>query len=80
MQSIDVLIAIIGGASACGVAAAVWLRRRRGSEPAAPGESPFEADPPWHEVLGVTADADRAEIEAAHGPRATRMCPSASPT
>ncbi|MEI2432585.1 hypothetical protein RDV84_05745 [Lysobacter yananisis] len=71
MQSIDVLIAIIGGALACGVAAAVWLRRRRrGSEPAAPGESPFEADPPWHEVLGVTADADRAGIEAAH--RATR--------
>ncbi|QQQ01184.1 hypothetical protein [Lysobacter enzymogenes] len=70
MQSIELWIAIIGGALACGVAAAVWLRRRRGSEPAAPGESPFEADPPWHEVLGVTADADRAGIEAAH--RATR--------
>ncbi|ROU08880.1 hypothetical protein D9T17_01975 [Lysobacter enzymogenes] len=71
MKSIEVLIAVAGGALACGVAAAAWLRRRRrGGERAAHGELPFEADPPWHEVLRVDADADRAGIEAAH--RATR--------
>lgn len=67
MDRLHLLIALGSGVLVCGVAAAAWLRRRRrGGDRATPGDLPFQADPPWHEVLGVDAEAGRAEIEAAH--------------
>ena len=66
MTSTELLVAVGGVALGYWFIAVAWpLLRGRGDAPA-PGELPFDADPPWHEVLGVGADADRSEIETAH--------------
>ncbi|SDY99061.1 hypothetical protein SAMN04487939_11145 [Lysobacter sp. yr284] len=69
------LAAALGVALLCWLAAKAWRRRAGGGESSAPGELPFQADPPWHEVLGVDADADRAAIEAAHQARREEHLP-----
>lgn len=75
MTSTELLVAIGGVALGYWFIAVAWpLLRGRGGG-AAPGELPFQADPPWHEVLGVDADADRAAIEAAHQARREEHLP-----
>lgn len=65
MTSTEVLVAIGGAALGYWLIAVAWpLLRGRGDDE--PGDSPFAPDPPWFEVLGVAADAGRAEIETAH--------------
>lgn len=68
MTSTELLVAIGGAALGYWFIAVAWpLLRGRGDNAAnAPGDAPFQADPPWHEVLGVSADAERAIIDAAH--------------
>lgn len=67
MTSTELIVAIGGVALGYWLIAVAWpLLRGRDDAGPAPGESPFAPDPPWHEVLGVPADAERARIDAAH--------------
>jgi preprotein translocase subunit Sec63 len=60
------IIVILGGAALGCWLVAVLCRssRHRGDTLLEPPV--FEADPPWHEVLDVSADASRETIDAAH--------------
>ncbi|MEH6416291.1 hypothetical protein [Pseudomonas sp. CGJS7] len=67
------LIALFAAALGCALAFAWRARSRHDDTPLSP--LPFEADPPWHEVLGVAHDADRDSIEAAHRVRRDEHAP-----
>lgn len=60
-------IAIVGGLALGFWLVSVFLPHARGGAQAAPDDgSPANGAPTWHEVLGVSPDADRTRIVAAY--------------
>ncbi|WP_363799906.1 hypothetical protein ABU614_07555 [Lysobacter firmicutimachus] len=65
MTSTEFIVIVGGLVLGYWLVAVVWpLMRDRGELP--PGPLLFEPDPPWHEVLGIAADADGTAIAAAY--------------
>ncbi|MGO1069874.1 hypothetical protein [Lysobacter sp. CA199] len=73
MASTALLIGLAAVALGGALIAMIRSRSRRHDASLAP--PPFEADPPWHEVLDVARDADRESIDAAHQARRAEHAP-----
>lgn len=76
MTSTEFLV-IVGGVALgywlVGVVWPIWRDRDDARGDGVP--PPFQADPPWPEVLDVAADADRETIETAHRARREEYSP-----
>lgn len=76
-MNLIVLLLVLAGCAALGywLVAVAWPLLRPSSDAEAAEPPPFQADPPWTEVLGLDAGAGRAEIEAAHRAKRAEHAP-----
>lgn len=65
MTSSEFIVVVGGLVLGYWLVSVVWPLLRDRGEPA-PGPALFEPDPPWHQVLGTHADADRSTVDAAY--------------
>ncbi|UNK48584.1 hypothetical protein MNR01_12595 [Lysobacter sp. S4-A87] len=77
MTTTELMVILGGGALGYWLVAVMWPNLRQGRRPAPPPVPQAQSQGQmWHEVLGITADATREQIEAAYRARKSENDPA----